>query len=64
MAKEFDELAKRNRGTTYQRSRKLSLRKAKALAFTATGLKHLRLNAKETIMIGDNPTSDVQGAHN
>jgi len=27
-------------------------------------LKRLRLNAKETIMVGDNPSSDIQGAHN
>jgi putative hydrolase of the HAD superfamily len=27
-------------------------------------LKRLRLNTKEAIMIGDNPTSDIQGAHN
>jgi len=27
-------------------------------------LKRLRLNAKETIMVGDNPTSDIQGAYN
>ncbi|MFZ0965725.1 MAG: HAD family hydrolase [Candidatus Bathyarchaeia archaeon] len=27
-------------------------------------LKHLRLRAQETIMVGDNPTSDIQGAHN
>jgi HAD superfamily hydrolase (TIGR01662 family) len=27
-------------------------------------LKHLRLRVQETIMVGDNPTSDIQGAHN
>jgi putative hydrolase of the HAD superfamily len=27
-------------------------------------LTRLRLNAKETIMVGDNPISDIQGAHN
>jgi putative hydrolase of the HAD superfamily len=27
-------------------------------------LKRLGLNAKETMMVGDNPTSDIQGAHN
>jgi len=27
-------------------------------------LKRLRLNAEETIMVGDNSTSDIQGAHN
>jgi putative hydrolase of the HAD superfamily len=27
-------------------------------------LERLRLNAKETIMVGDNPSSDIQGAHN
>jgi len=27
-------------------------------------LKHLRLRVEETIMVGDNPISDIQGAHN
>jgi len=27
-------------------------------------LKYLRLKAEETIMVGDNPSSDIQGAHN
>jgi putative hydrolase of the HAD superfamily len=27
-------------------------------------LKRLGLNSQETMMIGDNPTSDIQGAHN